>query len=253
MSYFKGIDVSEWQGTVDWSQAENEIDFAMIRAGYGQNNIDKQFVRNISECNRIGIPCGVYWFSYARTVEMAKKEAACCLAAIEPYKVQLPVAFDFEYDSVSSASQNGVTITKTLATAIAHAFLEAVEAAGYYAINYTNEDFGGKYFDATMTQKHDRWYVAWPSSPDPDKPPASCGIWQYSSTGKVSGISGSVDLDYAYRDYPTLIASIGLNHLQTESEETEESEEPEDEALTAAKKIIAAGHGNVIVSIAEMV
>ncbi len=72
MGYIKGIDVSEHQGAIDWSQAENEIAFAIIRAGYGQNNIDKQFVNNITECNRRGIPCGVYWFSYARRAEMAR-------------------------------------------------------------------------------------------------------------------------------------------------------------------------------------
>ena len=64
----KGIDVSEHQGTIDWNQVKGNIDFAILRAGYGNNNIDKQFIRNICECNRLGIPVGIYWFSYAYTI-----------------------------------------------------------------------------------------------------------------------------------------------------------------------------------------
>jgi GH25 family lysozyme M1 (1,4-beta-N-acetylmuramidase) len=250
VGYFKGIDVSEWQGTVDWSQAENEIDFAMIRAGYGQNNIDKQFVRNISECNRLGIPCGVYWFSYASTEEMARKEAAYCLAAVRPYKVQYPIAFDFEYDSVNSAAKNGVKVDRNLATALCHAFCGAVESAGYYAVNYTNADFLSNLFDGTTTQKHDLWYAAWPASPDPDKPPRDCGIWQYASTGKVAGIGGDVDLNAAYRDYPALIEAAGLNNLKAGESGTQEQEDP---YQAACEKLIAAGWGDIMLSISEKI
>ncbi len=256
MIYFKGIDVSEHQGAIDWSQAENAIDFAVLRAGYGQNNIDKQFVRNITECSRLGIPCGVYWFSYARTEEMARKEAEHCLAAIKPYKLQFPVAFDFEYDSVNNAAINGVTITTELATAMCHAFCEVLEAAGYYAVNYTNADFLSRFFDATTTQKHDLWYAEWPLSPDPDNPPRECGIWQYSSTGKVSGIDGDVDLDAAYQDYPAVIEAAGLNKLKEGDADPDAGSgatEPEDPYKAAYEKLIAAGFGDVLVLMAEKI
>ena len=75
--YRKGIDVSKWQGSVDWQAVKDDgIEFAMLRAGYGQGNIDPQFERNASECTRLGIPFGVYWFSYAYTPEMARREAS---------------------------------------------------------------------------------------------------------------------------------------------------------------------------------
>ena len=209
----KYIDVSKWQGDIDWEKVKGHVDGVMIRAGYGQNNIDSKFERNISECNRLGIPCGVYWFSYAYTEEMARKEAEYCLAAIKPYKVELPVAFDFEYDSIEKAQKNGVGIGKTLATAMCHAFCGTVEAAGYYAMNYTNKDYLSRYFGES-TLKYDLWLAAWPTNPEVDKPPRKdVGIWQYSSRGKVPGIEGNVDMDWAYKDYPAIIAAAGLNGL----------------------------------------
>lgn len=213
----KYIDVSTHQGTIDWDKVKGQVDGVIIRAGYGQNNIDAQFKRNISECNRLGIPCGVYWFSYAYTEEMARKEAKYCLAAIQPYRVELPVCFDFEYDSVDYAKKQGVTISKALATKLVHAFCGAVETAGYYAMNYTNKDYLSKYFDDT-TLRYDLWLAAWPLKPDPAKPPRSdCGIWQYTSKGKINGITGNVDTNYAYRDFPALIMGNGLNRLKADT------------------------------------
>ena len=210
MSHKKYIDVSYWQGDIDWTKVKGEVDGVIIRAGYGQNNIDKKFKEYISECNRLGIPCGVYWFSYAYTEAMARKEAEYCLAAIKPYKVELPVCFDFEYDSVDKAKAKGVAISKALATAMVHAFCGAVEAAGYYAMNYTNKDYLNKYFDDT-TLKYDLWLAQWPNKPNLEKPPEGVGIWQYSSKGSVAGIKGDVDMDAAYKDYKAIIAKAGLN------------------------------------------
>lgn len=212
----KYIDISKFQGNVDFSKVKGEVDGVIIRAGYGQNNIDEKFERNISECNRLGIPCGVYWFSYAYTEAMAKKEAEYCLAAIKPYKVELPVCFDFEYDSVTYAEKNGVGIGKTLATALVHAFCGVIEKAGYYAMNYTNKDYLNRYFDET-TLKYDLWIAAWTTKPEPKTPPRKdVGIWQYSSKGSVAGISGNVDMDWAYKDYPAIIKAAGLNKLKDE-------------------------------------
>ena len=223
MAYKKYIDVSYWQGDIDWAKVKNEVDGVIIRAGYGQNNIDKKFKEYISECNRLGIPCGVYWFSYAYTVAMAKKEAEYCLAAIKPYKVELPVCFDFEYDSVDKAKAKGITITKTLATNMVHAFCGAVEAAGYYAMNYTNMDYLNKYFDDS-TLKYDLWLAQWPTKPNLDNPPEGVGIWQYSSKGSVSGIKGDVDMDAAYKDYKAIIAKAGLNGIAKAEEKPKEKE-----------------------------
>lgn len=89
------IDVSKWQGDIDWERVRaSGIDGAMLRAGYGAGNIDQKFVRNAQECTRLGIPFGVYWFSYAWTPMQAEDEAKYCLGAIAPYRITLPVAFD---------------------------------------------------------------------------------------------------------------------------------------------------------------
>ena len=205
----KYIDVSTYQGVIDWAKVKAAgIDGAMIRAGYGKNNIDNQFERNISECNRLGIPCGVYWFSYAYTEEMAKREAEYCLDAVAGYKLELPICFDFEYDSVKYAAKQGVTVNKTLATALVHAFCKTAEAAGYYVMNYANLDYLRNYFDDTVKQ-YDLWH-AWYSNAA--KPTVSCGIWQYSSKGTVAGITGSVDMNIAYKDYASIISRAGLNN-----------------------------------------
>lgn len=209
-SSMKYIDISKFQGVIDFSKVQGNVDGIIIRAGYGQNNIDEQFRRNISECNRLGIPCGVYWFSYAYTPAMAAKEAEYCLAAIKPYKVELPVCFDFEYDSVTYAQKQGVTVTPALANAIVKAFCGAVEKAGYYSVNYANPDFLNRYF--TDVSAYDLWLAAWPTTVNLSNPPRKCGIWQWGGS-TVPGIAGNVDTNEAYRDYAALIRGAGLNHL----------------------------------------
>ena len=207
----KYIDISEHQGVVDFGALKGSVDGVIIRCGYGQNGTDKQFVRNISECNRIGIPCGVYFFSYAYTPEMAMREAERCLAMIEPYRVELPVAFDFEYDSVTYAKKFGVIVNPALANAIVDAFCSTVEAAGYYCMNYANPDFLNRYM--TNVERYDLWLASWPKVVDVSKPPRKCGIWQWGGS-VVPGIAGTVDTNEAYKDYAAIIKAAGLNNLK---------------------------------------
>ena len=128
----KGIDVSYSNGEINWAQVKPQIDFAILRAGYGRNNIDARFVENARACTEQGIPMGLYWFSYAYTVEMAEKEAEYCLEQAKQYKIDYPITFDFEYDSVRYANENGVAVTKELAMALTKAFCDKIKAAGYH-------------------------------------------------------------------------------------------------------------------------
>lgn len=211
-----GIDVSEWQGVIDWDKVKaSGCKYAFIRAGYGQGTLDKQYKRNIAECNRVGIPAGVYWFSYAYTVEMAKKEAAYCLAAIKDYRIELPVVFDFENDTVDKAKLKGVTITKQLATQMLTAFLEDIEKAGYFAMMYSNPNYLSTMLDAALPQRFGLWLAAYPDKADLNRPPRDCLIWQYSSKGKIVGIAGNVDTNCMYVDVMTKIKELGLNHLSS--------------------------------------
>lgn len=201
--FVTGIDISEHNGVVDWEQVRSSgVAFAMLRAGYGQT-LDKQFKRNIEECGRTGLPCGVYWFSYALSTVGAAREAAACLDAIRPYRVAYPVAFDLEYDSVKHAQKQGVYIGTELASGMARAFCRAVREAGYTAMNYANPDYLTRYFDQSVQAEFPVWLAQWPGgAPRLDQPPRACAIWQYAANGSVPGVSGPVDLDVCYEDYP---------------------------------------------------
>lgn len=239
-TYKTGIDVSEWQKTIDWEAVKAAgIEFAMIRAGYGQNNIDPQFKHNISECNRLGIPCGVYWFSYAYTEAMAIREAEYALAAVEPYKLDYPIAFDYESDSVEYAKKNGVEPDKAHVTALAYAFCGRIEQAKYYAMIYTNPSYLSKYFDSYIPKNYDIWLAQWPSKPDPSsKPSQAGGIWQYTNSGSVDGISVRVDMDAAYYDYPSIIKANGLNQPAA-APEPEPVPEPDTETPAKSENELA--------------
>ena len=208
----KYVDISSHQGVVNFQSLKGNVDGVIIRAGYGRNNIDSQFRRNISECNRLGIPCGVYWFSYAYTETMAAKEAEYMLSAISDYVVELPVAFDYEYDSVRYGQKQGVTISADLVRRMTNAFCQKVEQNKYYCMLYANKDYINKYF-GDLTNKYDLWYAQYPAAPNPDKPPRSCGIWQWTSKGTVPGIHGYVDVNAVYKDYVSIIKKAKLNHL----------------------------------------
>ena len=216
------IDVSEWQGVIDWEQVRPHIDGAMLRAGFGRGTPDRQFDRNAAECNRLGIPCGAYWFSYAASAAEAEAEAAALLDTVKPWRMELPLAWDFEYDSVTHAALKGVTVTRSLASAMALAFCSAVERGGYWALNYANPDFLGRYFDASVPARFGLWLAQWsgkggeddrPGGRDGVSPPRPCAIWQWSPRGSVPGIRGFVDLDVSETDFAALIRARGLNRL----------------------------------------
>lgn len=239
MAEYLGIDVSEHNGIINWEKVKaSGVQFAMIRAGYGQGNIDKRFQFNISECNRLGIPCGVYWFSYALNATAAKREAQYVLGAIKPYKLEYPIAFDFEYDSVEYAKKKGVTITKALASDITRAFCNEIEAAKFYALNYTNQDYLSRYFDADVAAKYGIWLASWNNKA---QPPRDCQIWQYTSSGKVDGISGNVDMNKCYIDFPAKIKSAGLNGFKSEVKTMTDTEKAEQWAVNVG---LIKGYGN---------
>ena len=193
----KGIDVSQWQGNIDWQSVKSAgVQFAMLRAGYGRNHLDTKFHRNAQGAVAAGIPIGLYWFSYALNVEMARKEAQYAVELAKKYKITWPIAYDLEYDTVSYALKNGVTITKSLATQMAKAFCEEIKRLGYLPMVYTNLDYLNRYFDRSQLP-YDLWYAQYASAASV----ADKEIWQYSSKGSVPGIAGNVDMNHGYKDY----------------------------------------------------
>ncbi|WP_275847038.1 glycoside hydrolase family 25 protein [Caproicibacterium sp. ZCY20-5] len=233
LSYKKGIDVSEWQKNIDWEAVKKSgVDFVMLRAGYGSNNLDAYFERNITECNRLGIPVGVYWFSYATNATEAAEEAQDCLNALQGHTVEYPVCYDLEYDTVRYAQKAAhVKIDKALATSMAKAFCSTIEENQYYAMNYANSDYIKNYFDMEQLGTYDLWYAHFCSSVQADGTvsdalnTAYAPMWQYTSSGSVGGISGSVDMDVTSLDYAEIIRSTGLNHLSDISADTDEADD----------------------------
>ena len=206
----KGLDVSEFQGIIDWEQVKAAgYQFAMLRAGYGFNTVDAQFHRNASECNRIGLPIGAYWFCYAVSPETAASEADGCLNTISSHRLDYPICYDIEQASVDYAIGQGVNITPSLATEIVKTFCNRIETNGYYAMYYSNKNFLNTYLPADLSQKYALWYAYYTSQFDG----TDCGIWQYTNQGNIPGISGNVDLDDGFIDYASVIKEAGLNHL----------------------------------------
>lgn len=191
----KGIDVSQYQGDIDWKKVKNDgVEFAILRAGFGQNNIDKKFYRNIYECSKVGMPIGIYWFSYALNEEMARQEANYAVQAVQGYNLNYQIFFDFEYDSVDYCERNGITVTKDFATNLVLAFCNEVKRLGYTPGNYANKDYVDNMFNMDQLSDIDLWYAYYSDNLD-----RKCSIWQYSSSGYVDGISSYVvDLDYAF-------------------------------------------------------
>lgn len=201
-----GIDVSKWQGHINWAKVKaSGVQFAIIRAGYGRevSQKDAYFEANYYGAKAAGLPVGAYWYSYATTTEGARAEARACLEVIKGKSFEFPVWFDQEYEPAIKA------LTKQQRTDIIKAFCETLEAAGYYTGLYCSRDWLTNWLYPDQLRAYDIWIAAYGSSPG--KVPLPYGMWQRSSSGKVSGISGNVDLDIAYKDYPAIMIKAGLN------------------------------------------
>lgn len=190
----KIIDVSEHQGTIDWNQVKAHIDGAIIRCGYGmdlEQQDDEYFKRNADECTRLGIPFGVYLYSYADSVDRAKLEAAHVLRLIKGYKLSYPVYLDLEENN-----------TRTGAIERANVFGDIIEKAGYWCGIYANLNWWNNYLKGL--DRFTKWVAQWGVKECQYKG-SSLDMWQYSDKGKISGINGNVDMNYCYRNLPAEI------------------------------------------------
>ena len=196
----KGIDVSKWNGRIDWKKVKKAgIDFCIIRTGYSKT-VDYKFKYNIEEAIDNGLQIGVYHFSYATTNAKAKEEAEFCLELIKPYKkyITLGVWFDYEYDSVSYSRKYGVYPTKESVTSLAETFCSIVEKNGYSTGIYTNLDFSSNYFTKEVLNKYPAWVACWQSKMTYKD---DFVMWQYTDSGRVDGINGIVDMNWYFIGY----------------------------------------------------
>ena len=200
----RGIDISAHQGVINWELARPMVDAVIIRAGYGKNNIDQKWIPNIDALKGSKIDLGVYWFSYATSVDAAYMEGKYAAIAVQKQLGSrcIPIAYDLEYDSVEYALKKGVHIGKAEATQYAIAFLTAVKESGYRPMLYTNIDYLKRYFDykaiSAAVPGTLLWVAQWrQTEPTLDE---DIAVWQYSSKGSVTGINGRVDMDVVYID-----------------------------------------------------
>lgn len=202
---YKGIDVSRYQGDIDWAKVKKAgIEFVMIRAGYGKHSdqVDAKFKTNIAGAQKAGIECGVYWYSYALNTSDALQEAKNCYNTIKGYKLSYPVAFDIE-----DSSQMGLTNTQL--SNITKVFCNYIETQKYYATVYSFASMFRDRLNSSVTSKYDVWVAHIKvSKPGYD---GKYGMWQYSHTGRVNGISTDVDLNYSYKYYPDIMKKNKLN------------------------------------------
>ena len=196
----KGIDVSEFQGQIDWNKVKNDgIEFAILRVGFGmdiKSQDDKYIERNIEECERLSIPFGVYLFSYANTVDKAKSEAEHTLRLIKGHKLALGVWYDIE-DNNTSGSVGKETLTN-----IINIYCNTIKNAEYDVGIYANLNWLENKIEASVQEKWSVWVAQYNSECQYKK---DYVIWQYSSSGKVDGISGNVDMNYYYGELDSSI------------------------------------------------
>lgn len=188
----KVIDVSYHQGTINWEKVKaSGVQGAIIRCGYGMNQTnqdDKQWKRNADECTRLGIPFGTYIYSYANTLAKAESEAQHVLRLVKGYKLSFPIYYDLEQAGTESG-----------AIERANRFGDIIEASGYWCGIYANKNWWDNYLKGLT--RFTRWVARYNSTLGMD----NVDMWQYSSSGKVSGISGNVDMNHCYRDFPSEI------------------------------------------------
>lgn len=202
----KGIDVSHHNGIIDWDKVKADgIEFAILRCGYGRKSIrqiDRQFERNYRECKRVGIPVGVYHYSYAKNAEDARLEADFMLELIAGKQFEYPVIFDIE-------DKGQEAFGKDVLTDITVTFCEKIEAAGWYVSIYSNPDWFTNKLNLERLKPYDKWLAHWVSVPKWGN--EFGGLWQYTDSGRVDGIEAAVDMNISYRDYPSIIKRAGLN------------------------------------------
>lgn len=214
-----GIDVSEWNGTIDWKKVKaSGIDFAIIRVGgrYYQGGgyyTDDRYKENIEGALAAGLDVGVYFFSAAVSTTEAKAEAAYTMELIKGYNITLPIVMDYEYGPGPSGRLYDAHLSKAAATKVVTAFCNAVEAKGYVGMIYASKSVLVDDMNAvTLAKKFPVWNAQYN---DTDTLTSKHSYWQYSSTGEVPGIAYATDLNFRYVKKPAAVTS--LSYTATDS------------------------------------
>ena len=194
-----GIDVSKWNGSIDWNAVKNSgVSYVIIRCGYrgssqGALIEDPKFQTNIKGATAAGLKVGVYFFTQAVDEREAVEEASMVLGLIKNYRISYPVFLDVE-----SSGGRADSISKETRTAVCKAFCQTIQNAGYTAGIYANKTWLENRIDASALSAYKIWLAQYAQTPTYT---GRYDLWQYRSTGRVSGISGNVDLNLSYLGY----------------------------------------------------
>lgn len=207
---YKGIDVSAFQGDINWPEVANSgINFAMIRATYGTTGIDKTFLKNISDIQSTNIHAGTYHYCYARSAQEAVQEANHFINIVKPYAFSYPLALDLEENSIGQLGKN-------IVAEIINSFCNTLKEQKYYPMLYTNLNWLKSYIDTSLIPGIDIWLAEWGDELTYNN---NVTIWQNSQNGRIPGINGNVDLNISFKDYPTIIKDLGLNNTSNTAPE----------------------------------
>lgn len=206
---YTGIDVSVFNGTINWNAVKNSgIEFAMIRVGFrgygaaGTLVEDSRFKENIENAKKAGVKVGVYFVTQATNESEAVEEANWVINKIRQYQIDYPVAMDVEFSSESNHNGRADNLSKSTRTAVVKRFCQRIKEAGYTPMVYLNVDWAYNYVDMSQLKSFDTWIAHYRNNPNLG--PSYTGnytIWQYTSTGNVSGVSGNVDCNKCYKGY----------------------------------------------------
>lgn len=199
-----GIDVSKHNGTIDWNAVKNSgVSYVIIRCGYrgytqGSLIIDPKFEQNIKGATAAGLKVGVYFFSQAVDEVEAVEEASFVLEAVKGYRISYPIFLDVEYSGAAGNRGRADNLGRAERTAICRAFCATVSSGGYTAGIYANKTWLETMIDPGQLGAYKIWLAQYAAAPTYG---GRYDLWQYKSTGKVSGISGNVDMNLSYMGY----------------------------------------------------
>lgn len=200
-----GIDVSQYQGIINWEQVKKHIDFAILRAGYGKDipgQDDPTFIRNADECTRLGIPFGVYLYSYAMNEQEALSEARHVMRLIQNYKMAYPIYLDLEDPRVGRLSNEQIERN-------ARVFATELERHNYLPGFYASYHWWKTKLTGPLFSRYTKWVARYADELGAE----GFDMWQYTDKGFVEGINAPVDMNYAFRDFPLEIQEQGLNNF----------------------------------------
>lgn len=202
------MDVSRWQGRIDWDKvkAAGLVSGVMLRvlgSKGGKPYLDPYFARNYAECARLGLPVGGYYYTCAVTQRQTEEELAALKTALRGKTFQLPLAIDVEDPRLRSLAP------AKLSALVARA-ADRIETWNLYAMVYTYTNFADTALDMAALAAYDLWIADYRGK----RPARRHGMWQYTSSGKIPGVSGPVDLSHAYKDYAAIIQRAGLTKVR---------------------------------------